>query len=305
MAYIFLIKENDGVSFAKNELESFLSHFDNIIAKYEINDFGHEGLALELPHPSQNNLEFLKESIHKYPFDVILYDVENKDFPFGIKKAPNFNNTGVLLMDMDMTSVQIEGIDMIAKELGVFDEVAKITHEAMSGNLEFKDSLRLRVSKLKGGNASCIDRVKAIMHETNGLDTLINKIRDLNWKVGIASGGFTVLIKVLEDKYKLDLVRANQLEIVDGHLTGKVLDPIVDNHAKRDALFEFMNKYQVNKNETIVIGDGANDLLMINEANIGVAYHAKAVVQDKALVVLNHSNLAAIAFILDFLKKHI
>lgn len=215
-----------------------------------------------------------------------------------LPSLPSLRQSGVLVMDMDMTSVQIEGIDEIARCLNVYDKVAAITSEAMHGRLDFASSLRKRVALLEGGDSSVLERVKAIMHETDGYGDLVTGLKQAGWKVGIASGGFVQLISVLKDKYDLDLVRANSLEIVDGKFTGKVEGDIIDAPKKKAALTDLIKESGVSAAQSIAIGDGANDLLMINAAALGIAYHAKPKVQAEALACLNYSDLSTILLML-------
>lgn len=222
---------------------------------------------------------------------------------------PCFNDSdlraGALVMDMDMTTVQIEGIDELARCLGVFDEVAAITHEAMYGKLDFSQSLRRRVSLLKGGDANeLLSHVKQIMTETSGLKELLEYCNGLkqshNFKTCIASGGFHELISVIKDKYGLDHIAANRLKIgEDNKFTGEVDGPIVDGQAKADLVRWLKSEEQkIPQERIIVLGDGANDLLMMNEGGLGIAYHAKPTVQQKARNVLNHGDLRAVAALL-------
>lgn len=211
---------------------------------------------------------------------------------------PVLGKTGAVVLDMDMTSVQIEGIDEIARRVGVYDKVAEITSQAMHGGLDFATSLTRRVSMLKDGDAAVIEDVKKIMRETDGLDALMQTATSHNWKKGICSGGFVQLICVLEQKYGLDMVRANSLEVRDGKLTGRVDRAIVDAEAKRRGVLDLMQEHGISKAQTVVLGDGANDLKMIFEAGMGIAYHAKPLVRAQAPFALNHSSLAAVALLL-------
>ena len=223
----------------------------------------------------------------KYPFDI-----------FALKDIPNLNKPGVLVLDMDMTSVQIEGIDEIARALGVYEKVAEITSKAMHGGLDFASSLKERVSMLKGGDCKVLSHVKEIMTETSGLDNLMQMTYDYKWSRGICSGGFVQLIEVLEKKYKLEMVCANSLEMKDGLFTGKVDKAIVDADVKREGVLALAKKYQVDKSQIIVLGDGANDLKMIFEANLGIAYHAKPKVKVQAKFALNVCDLNAVVILL-------
>lgn len=223
---------------------------------------------------------------------------------------PCFNEhhtaSGALVMDMDMTTVQIEGIDEIARRLGVFDEVAAITHEAMHGKLDFSQSLRKRVSLLKGGDAAHIlADVRANMPETAGLDALMaccDEIRAVPnmspFYTCIASGGFHNLISKIDEKYHLSKIRANRLAVdAEGKFTGEVDGPIVDGQAKADLVKE-LKASGVPQERIIVLGDGANDLLMMQEGGLGIAYHAKPKVQERQLNALNVGDLSAVAYLL-------
>ena len=234
--------------------------------------------------------------------DAVKKNVASGEFDFDVfytdETFPTLNKKGEICLDMDMTSVQIEGIDEIARRLGVFEKVAEITSRAMHGGLDFAQSLTLRVSMLKDGDAAVIEDVKTIMHETDGLDVLMDTVSRSGWVKGICSGGFEQLICVLEKKYNLDMVCANSLEIADGRLTGRVDKRIVDAKVKREGVLELQQKENSDASQIIVLGDGANDLKMIEVAALGIAYHAKPLVQEKAPFCLNYSDLTAVALLL-------
>ena len=237
-----------------------------------------------------NAHELCKQAVldHKFDFDV-----------FAANSFPTLKEKGEICLDMDMTSVQIEGIDEIARRLNVFDKVSEITSKAMHGGLDFAQSLTLRVSMLKDGNASVIEDVKKIMRETDGLDVLMQTVSKASWVKGICSGGFEQLICVLEKKYNLDMVCANSLEIVDGKLTGKVDKRIVDAEVKKEGVRKLQQEHNIKDSQIIVLGDGANDLKMIEVAALGIAYHAKPLVQKTAPFSINYSDLTAVALLLE------
>lgn len=237
-----------------------------------------------------NAHELCKQAVldHKFDFDV-----------FASNSFPTLKEQGEICLDMDMTSVQIEGIDEIARRLNVFDKVSEITSKAMHGGLDFAQSLTLRVSMLKDGNASVIEDVKKIMRETDGLDVLMQTVSKASWVKGICSGGFEQLICVLEKKYNLDMVCANSLEIVDGKLTGKVDKRIVDAEVKKEGVRKLQQEHNIKDSQIIVLGDGANDLKMIEVAALGIAYHAKPLVQKTAPFSINYSDLTAVALLLE------
>ena len=237
-----------------------------------------------------NAHELCKQAVldHKFDFDV-----------FASNSFPTLKEKGETCLDMDMTSVQIEGIDEIARRLNVFDKVSEITSKAMHGGLDFAQSLTLRVSMLKDGNASVIEDVKKIMRETDGLDVLMQTVSKASWVKGICSGGFEQLICVLEKKYNLDMVCANSLEIKDGKLTGKVDKRIVDAEVKKEGVRKLQQEHNIKDSQIIVLGDGANDLKMIEVAALGIAYHAKPLVQKTAPFSINYSDLTAVALLLE------
>lgn len=237
-----------------------------------------------------NAHELCKQAVldHKFNFDV-----------FASNSFPTLKEKGEICLDMDMTSVQIEGIDEIARRLNVFDKVSEITSKAMHGGLDFAQSLTLRVSMLKDGNASVIEDVKKIMRETDGLDVLMQTVSKASWVKGICSGGFEQLICVLEKKYNLDMVCANSLEIKDGKLTGKVDKRIVDAEVKKEGVRKLQQEHNIKDSQIIVLGDGANDLKMIEVAALGIAYHAKPLVQKTAPFSINYSDLTSVALLLE------
>ena len=237
-----------------------------------------------------NAHELCKQAVldHKFDFDV-----------FASNSFPTLKEKGEICLDMDMTSVQIEGIDEIARRLNVFDKVSEITSKAMHGGLDFAQSLTLRVSMLKDGSASVIEEVKKIMRETDGLDVLMQTVSKASWVKGICSGGFEQLICVLEKKYNLDMVCANSLEIKDGKLTGKVDKRIVDAEVKKEGVRKLQQEHNIKDSQIIVLGDGANDLKMIEVAALGIAYHAKPLVQKTAPFSINYSDLTAVALLLE------
>ena len=237
-----------------------------------------------------NAHELCKQAVldHKFDFDV-----------FASNSFPTLKEKGEICLDMDMTSVQIEGIDEIARRLNVFDKVSEITSKAMHGGLDFAQSLTLRVSMLKDGKASVIEDVKKIMRETDGLDVLMQNVTKASWVKGICSGGFEQLICVLEKKYNLDMVCANSLEIKDGKLTGKVDKRIVDAEVKKEGVRKLQQEHNIKDSQIIVLGDGANDLKMIEVAALGIAYHAKPLVQKTAPFSINYSDLTSVALLLE------
>lgn len=211
---------------------------------------------------------------------------------------PSLKQPGVVLMDMDSTTIQIECIDEIAKLAGVGEQVAAVTAKAMNGELDFSESLRSRVATLANCPEAVLTQVADAMPLMPGLELLIATLHQANWKVAIASGGFTYFADRLQADLGFDAVYANELEIVDGILTGKVIGSIVDAQVKADTLQALALQYQIAPQQTVAIGDGANDLIMLKSAALGVAIHAKPIVQQQAQVALNHHDLEGLVGLL-------
>jgi phosphoserine phosphatase len=204
----------------------------------------------------------------------------------------------LIVMDVDSTLIQEEVIDLLAARAGCADEVAKITESAMRGDLDFAASLRERAALLAGLDASVLDAVRASLRLTPGARTLIRTLKRLGYKCGIVSGGFTAVIEPLAASLGIDYVAANTLEVADGKLTGRVLEPIIDREGKTEALRTFARAAGVPLSQTVAVGDGANDLGMIAAAGLGVAFNAKPMVRDAADAALSVPYLDTVLYLL-------
>ena len=204
----------------------------------------------------------------------------------------------LIVMDVDSTLIQNEVIDLLAERAGCTAEVAKVTESAMRGELDFAASLRERSALLAGLDAGVLDEVRASLRLTPGARTLVRTLKRLGYKCGIVSGGFTAVIQPLADELGIDYVAANTLEVTDGRLTGRVLDPIVDREGKTTALRKFAQAAGVPLAQTVAVGDGANDLGMIGAAGPGVAFNAKPVVRDAADTAVNVPYLDTVLYLL-------
>jgi len=204
----------------------------------------------------------------------------------------------LIVMDVDSTLVQDEVIDLLAARAGCAGEVAKVTSAAMRGELDFAASLRERVALLAGLDVSVLDAVRSELRLTPGARTLIRTLKRLGYRCGLVSGGFTAVIEPLAASLGIDYVAANTLEITDGKLTGRVLEPIVDKDGKTEALRRFASLAGVPLSQTVAVGDGANDLGMIAAAGLGVAFNAKPVVQNAADTALNVPYLDTVLYLL-------
>jgi phosphoserine phosphatase len=204
----------------------------------------------------------------------------------------------LVVMDVDSTLVQGEVIEMLAAEAGCEAEVARVTAAAMAGELDFEQSLRARVRLLAGLPVEAVDRVRAAVRLTPGGRTLVRTLKRLGWTVGIVSGGFTAVTDDLQAELGLDHALANVLEVVDGRLTGQVVGEVVDRAAKAAALRRFAEEEGLLPEQTVAIGDGANDLDMLAAAGLGIAFNAKQVVRDAADAALSVPFLDAVLFLL-------
>ncbi|MDF2178006.1 phosphoserine phosphatase SerB [Aliiglaciecola sp. CAU 1673] len=216
-----------------------------------------------------------------------------------LKSSPSLSKPGLLVMDMDSTVIAMECIDELAKLAGAGEEVAAVTELAMQGKLDFVQSLRQRVSCLAGADVSILESVRTAMPLMPGLEKMLLTLKAKGWKVVLVSGGFTIFAEHLKQRLGLDHVFANTLEIEDGKLTGRVLGDVVDGKAKADTLVRLAQEYEIAKAQTIAMGDGANDLLMMSQAGLGVAFHAKPVVLAKADAAIRFGGLDELLYLLE------
>lgn len=206
---------------------------------------------------------------------------------------------GLLVMDVDSTLIREEGIDLLGEKAGVGREVADITERAMRGELDFRQALFERVALLKGLPETIFEDVLQEMHFTQGARELVETLHARGYKVGLVSGGFHETVDSLAKELGIDYVKANRLEVKDGKLTGRVLGDIVTKETKKNCLEQWVSENGLSLSETVAMGDGANDLPMIQTAGIGIAFCAKPIVKEQAPYQINTADLTQVLAILD------
>jgi phosphoserine phosphatase len=207
-------------------------------------------------------------------------------------------NRRLVVFDMDSTLIHEEVIDELAQEAGVGSEVAAVTEAAMRGEIDFCDSLRRRVGLLAGLNADILERVAARLTLTEGAERLLKTLRVLGYRTAVISGGFDFFGQRLQARLGLDTVHANQLEIVNGRLTGEVLGEIIDGEKKAALLAHLAKEMEIELSQVIAVGDGANDLPMLRTAGLGIAFHAKPLVQKNARQAISTIGLDGVLYLM-------
>lgn len=211
----------------------------------------------------------------------------------------------LIVFDVDSTLIQGEVIEMLAARAGAEDEVRAVTEAAMAGELDFAESLRRRVAVLEGLPESVLAEVAAELELTPGARTTIRTLKRLGFRCGVVSGGFTRVISGLAEELGLDFCAANELEVVDGRLTGRVVGEIVDRPGKAVALRRFAQAHGVPLEQCVAVGDGANDIDMLATAGLGIAFNAKPALREVADTALSHPYLDVVLFVLGITRDDV
>src|SRR3954466_1961174 len=238
--------------------------------------------------------------------DILAREAAEQDVDIAVQAA-NLLRRGMrlIVMDVDSTLIQGEVIEMLAAHAGCEAEVRRVTEAAMRGEIDFTQSLRERVALLAGLDATALDRVYDDLELAPGARTTVRVLKRLGYRFAMVSGGFSQLTDRLAEDLGIDFSVANQLEIVDGKLPGRVVGPVVDRAAKAEALRTFAERSGVPEHATIAIGDGANDLDMLNAAGLGIAFNAKPVVQEAAHASVNVPYMDAILYLLGISREEV
>ena len=264
-------------------------------------------------HPERNVRACIEFSLRGTPVNKSQMQAElmqlasEMGIDFSFQKDDMYRRSRRLIcFDMDSTLIQTECIDELAKRAGVGDQVAEITARAMRGEIDFKESFTERVALLKGLDASVMQDIAEHLPITEGADRLMTVLKRCGYKIAILSGGFTYFGEYLQRRYGIDYVYANELEIGDdGKLTGRFKGEIVDGHRKAELLKLIAQVEKVNLAQTIAVGDGANDLPMISDAGLGIAFHAKPKVVANAEQSINSIGLDGILYFLGFKDSYL
>ena len=266
-----------------------------------------------IKHPERNVRACIEFSLRGTPIDIndmrsqLMQLSSEMEFDFSLQRDNMFRRMRRLIcFDMDSTLIQTECIDELAMRAGVGDKVKEITERAMRGEIGFKESFKERVALLKGLDVSVMQDIAEKLPITEGVDRLMAVLKRYGYKIAILSGGFTFFGEYLQRKYGIDYMYANELEIDDnGKLTGNYVGEIVDGHRKAELLKLIAQVEKVNLAQTIAVGDGANDLPMISEAGLGIAFHAKPRVQANAKQSINTIGLDGVLYFLGFKDSYI
>lgn len=247
-------------------------------------------IELELSIPN-NSLKAVQGALASV---AIKNDIDLAVEPGGLQRK----SKRIVMLDMDSTLIEQEVINLLGQAAGKSREIEAITDKAMAGDLDFKTALIQRVSLLKGLDHNTLSQVRDQITLTKGAKKLVDELHQQGHKVGVVSGGFIEVIEPILKSLEIDFYRANKLKIQDGVLTGEIDGPLIDSHAKRIALEEFADQEKVRLEQTVAIGDGANDLEMIKAAGLGIAFNAKPKVAAAADTTISNQDLSTVLLLM-------
>ncbi|MGV0716440.1 phosphoserine phosphatase SerB [Mycolicibacterium sp. XJ662] len=263
-----------------------------------VSDYPVTGLELRVSVPVDGDVEQVQRALARVAVAERI-DIALEDYSLS-RRAKR-----LIVFDVDSTLIQGEVIEMLAERVGAAAAVAEVTEAAMRGELDFAESLNRRVATLEGLPASVLEDVGEQIELTPGARTTLRTLRRLGYHCGIVSGGFRQVIAPLAHELMMDFVAANELEIVDGKLTGRVVGPIIDRAGKAKALRDFAQQAGVPMEQTVAVGDGANDIDMLAAAGLGVAFNAKPALKEVADASLSYPYLDTLLFVLGITRSEI
>jgi len=269
-------------------------------------------ISLQQPQSNKNKAASIQLSLSGEVTDVakmhaeFLHISQEMDLDVAVQEDNLYRRSRRLVcFDMDSTLIQAEVIDELAKKAGIGEQVAEITEAAMRGEIDFKESFTRRMSLLKGMDESVLEEIAAKLPITEGAERLISNLKHFGYKVAILSGGFTYFANYLKNKLNIDYVFANELDFENGKLSGKVKGEIVDGDMKAKLLRTLAEHEGISLEQVIAVGDGANDLPMLAIAGLGIAFHAKPLVKEKAQHSIATLGLDAILYLLGMRDREI
>ncbi len=240
----------------------------------------------------ENCKENVKRACERLGLDVVVQE-----------QGRSLKEKRLIVFDMDMTIVDFEIINKLASSVGVDEQVKAITERAMSGEMDFKESLRQRVRLLKGTPARILSDIAEDLQLTPGSEELIHHLKHVGYKIALISGGFTYFTDVLKERLGFDYTFANELEIKDGVLTGEIKGEIIDGEAKGRIIYRLAELERISPDNIVAVGDGANDCLMIKNAGLGVAFNAKEILKKVSDGTLSRENLLGLLNVLGLAEK--